>query len=49
MKKPTNLKGWVVFALGLFFMLFGLPMLIGGILLILIGDYIIAYALPEAN
>jgi quinoprotein glucose dehydrogenase len=37
MKKPSNLKGWAVFVLGLFFILFGLPMVIGGIWLIALG------------
>jgi len=37
MKNPTNYKEWAVFALGLFFMLFGLAMLVGGIWLIVIG------------
>lgn len=35
--KPSDLKGWAVFALGLFFMLFGLPLLIGGARLIVLG------------
>jgi quinoprotein glucose dehydrogenase len=35
--KPSNFKGWAVCALGLFFILFGLPMLIGGTWLISIG------------
>jgi quinoprotein glucose dehydrogenase len=35
--KPSDLKGWAVCVLGLFFILFGLPMLIGGTWLISIG------------
>lgn len=35
--KPSDFKGWAVFALGLFFILFGLPLLIGGARLMAIG------------
>lgn len=35
--KPSDFKGWAVFALGLFFILFGLPLLIGGAWLIALG------------
>ena len=37
MNTPLNYKQWAVFALGLFFILFGLPMVIGGMRLILLG------------
>jgi uncharacterized membrane protein len=37
MKKPSNFKDWAVLPLGQFFILFGLPMLIGGIWLIVRG------------
>ncbi len=36
-EKPSDFKGWAVFALGLFFILFGLPLLIGGARLIALG------------
>ena len=35
--QPSDFKGWAVFALGLFFILFGLPLLIGGAWLIALG------------
>ena len=35
--KPSDFKGWAVFALGLFFILFGVPLLIGGFRLITLG------------
>ncbi|MBB1399778.1 hypothetical protein [Pseudoalteromonas sp. SG44-8] len=37
MNKPPDFKGWAVFALGLFFILFGLPMVIGGSWLVILG------------
>lgn len=37
MKKPSDYKEWAVFSLGLFFILFGLPMVIGGIWLLVLG------------
>lgn len=37
MNKPTDFKAWAVFALGLFFVLFGLPMVIGGSWLVILG------------
>ena len=37
MNKPTDFKAWAVFALGLFFILFGLPMVIGGSWLVILG------------
>jgi hypothetical protein len=34
---PSDFSGWAVFALGVFFVLFGLPLLIGGVWLIVLA------------